>query len=344
MAAADHPHLVPAGRELQQQRGGEQFDVAVARRVQAEPALKPSGHLAEVRQVQHGLPERPQQRRHRADGREPVPLHIRDQGPHPVRARPHVVKVAADQRAALSGPVERGAVHRPDGGGQRGQHGELGGLGDGADPHQAADVAAADPGDHHTQGPDEGHGPGVAPGEAARTDQRQLHHDQDGAGQDRRTGHPVGQRGQRRHGRVVGAELDIARGERLGGYQDGEQDHGKGAQPQWRARHPQLAGTPGPVRPARAKDAHNSTVVAGDAPRRAKGKPLRGRNSSIRFLNLQPKPRRLGADTLEGAERCLSAVSTTPCSTSAMSPAPSSSTPTPSASRSASRSPAAPPS
>ncbi len=278
MPARHDPYDVQLGRELQQHGRGEQLRMLDrrGRRVRHQPPVQPSRDRTESGIVDHGLAEGPEQRRHRADRRQPVPLDVPDQCPHPVRPGSYVVQVAADQRAVLRRPVEARAAHRTHPFRHRWEDRELGRLRHRPYADQLRVPPLADPGDHHAEYADGGHrgqvrAPGV--GDTERVDPQQQ---EDDAGEGRGPGRPVREGGHR--GQTGQEEPELrARGDRLG--QDQHDQGGRGRDPgparRWLAAQPaRLLTSP----------SHSSTLVRGPGPRtpdRPAGWPRTSRAATV---------------------------------------------------------------
>lgn len=278
MPARDEPYEVQPGRELQQQRRREQLGVLVGggRRVCDQPPVQPGRDRRQPGVVEHPLAEGPEQRRHRGDRRQAVPLHVGDQRPHPVRSRPYVVQVAADQGAVLRRPVEAGAAHRTHLFRQRREDRQLSRLRHRPHADQLRVPALPDPGDHHAQQPDDGHRGQVRPPRVADTEGGRSQQYEDERGEERGPARPVREGGHRWQTGQEEPELDVARGEHL---REDQPHQGR------RGRDPGPARRRLPVQPARflASASHTSTLVRGRAraPGPAAGWPCRSPAATV---------------------------------------------------------------
>ncbi len=280
MAAGDDAYEVEAGRELQEQGGGEQLGlpgrgVGRAGGVREEPAVQAGGHRGEPGVVEDPLAEGAEQRGDRADRGQAVALHVPDEGAHSVRPGPYVVQVAADERPALGGAVQAGAAHGAHPLGHRRQDGHLGGLGDGADVDELGVASSPHPGDDHAEQADRGHGRQVGAAGVGAGDGRHGERRERGAGADGGAGGAVREGG---HGGQPGEEeADLCcRGEALGEHEHDQGDRGGDAGPARRGC---------PAQPARllASASHPSTLVRARwlrTPDGAAGGPVRARSVS----------------------------------------------------------------
>ena len=231
----------------------------------------------------------PEQRGHRRDGRQPVPLHIAHDRPHPVGPSRTSKKSPPDQRPALRRPVQPRAPHRPHPLRQRRHDGPLRGLGDRALGHSWASRRLRTNGHEHAEQPrrsrrsahpwcpDRSVG---RPGRSARPARAAEH---------RGRGRAVRQHGQRRDGAQQEPDVERIAGSRGSPRTPRPAAGGQHPHPERRRRAPQPASA-GPGRGAttgRALRSHPyaATTRAVTARRAATGRALERRER-------QPDPRR----------------------------------------------------
>lgn len=158
--------------------------------------VEPGRGLLQIALVQHRLPERPEQRGDGSHGGQSVPLYVTHHGPDSERSAAYVEEVAPDQRLALRGPVQPRAADRPDAVGQRGQNGELSGLGHRPHGDQMRVPAAADQGHEHAEHGDEGDGEQVRVARMVELQGGNVQQEYDDRAEGGRREGPVGEDGQ----------------------------------------------------------------------------------------------------------------------------------------------------
>lgn len=153
-----HRHPVRQAVVLDEHGGREQFGVPDLLGLADQSPFQPGGDGRQVPRLVGGLAEAAQDRRDRADRREPFAAYVADDGALPGPGGADVEEVAAHHGPGLARPVQAGREYVPDLVRHRAQQGPHQGLGDGVGVDEVAFLAAAVRGEGGGEDADDGGG------------------------------------------------------------------------------------------------------------------------------------------------------------------------------------------